>query len=207
MRLSSLCVVLTAAFATSFASADECVPEPGGKCLTKEQLEQVRVALQELDSIHRSKAELELLDPVIVVHDWDGRVYVNGGETKPLRVKLRVGQTVERDLSMVVKADVHYRERPPDPMFRLRIRAQAGLLVPQLVYAVKGMKENFFDAWASFDFMHIGPVNASANLGVFSMSIGPGVDLTRNFGVAAGYAMMYNGLRSSIFTGLYFSFN
>lgn len=193
--------------ATALADDPPCVPPPGGKCLTAEQFEKVKQALRELDDIHDSPATLELKEPVVIVQDWQNRVYVNGGDKRPLPVKLRIGQYVDRDLAVTLETRVFYREKPPDPMFRLRIRAQAGLLVPQLVTAVGGERQNFFDGGAGLDFFHLGPVNVSANLGVFSSGGGVGLDITKNFGVLAGYAFVYDGLKSSVLAGTYFSFN
>lgn len=194
-------------FSAPVAAQEPCVPPPGGKCLTEEQWGQVRKALKELDDVHDSPAELKLEQPVVIIQDWQGRVYVNGGEKQPIPAKLKIGQYVDRDMAVTVDAKVYYREKPPDPMFRLRIRAQAGLLVPQLVTAVGGEKQNFFDGGVGLDFFHLGPVNASANIGVFSSGGGLGLDLTKNFGVLAGYAFVYDGLKSSVLGGIYFSFN
>lgn len=198
---------LAAFFFHTAAWAEDCVPPPGGKCLTAEQLGQVKTALRELQTLHESEAQLHLDEPVIVVHDWEGRVYVNGGESKPLPAKLILGTTIERDLAITLPTQVYYRPKPPDPMFRLRVRAQAGVLVPQLVQSIGGDGKKFWDVWASFDFFHLGPVNAAVNAGVQSASFGPGLDLTKNFGITGGYAFIYDGLKSSVFLGTYFSFN
>lgn len=200
-------IALSAALATSPAAAEECVPPPGGKCLTAEQFEAVKKALREYDNVQDSPAELKLEQPLVIVQDWHGRVYVNGGDRKPIPAKLKIGQYVDRDMAVTVETRVFYREKPPDPMFRLRIRAQAGLLVPQLVTAVGGEKQNFFDGGVGLDFFHLGPVNVSANVGVFSSGGGLGLDLTKNFGVLAGYALVYDGLKSSVLAGTYLSFN
>lgn len=206
MRASAFLATLLLS-ATALADDPPCVPPPGGKCLTADQYEAVKKALQELDDVHKSPAEVKVEDPVIIIQDWQGRVYVNGGDQKPVKMKLKIGQYVDRDMAVTLDTKVYYREKPPDPMFRLRVRAQAGILVPQLVDAVKGTKQNFFDGGAGLDFFHLGPVNVSANLGVFSVGGGLGLDLTKNFGVLAGYALAYDGLKSGVLGGVYFSFN
>lgn len=207
MRLAMTMIALGVALAASPAAADECVPPPGGKCLTAEQFEEVKKALREYNNVQDSPAELKLEQPLVIVQDWQGRVYVNGGDKKPIPAKLKIGQYIDRDMAVTVETKVFYREKPPDPMFRLRIRAQAGLLVPQLVTAVGGERQNFFDGGAGLDFFHLGPVNVSANIGVFSSGGGLGLDLTKNFGVLAGYAFVYDGFKSSVLGGMYFSFN
>lgn len=206
MRRFAVSMVVLLAPLPAYAEEQPCVPPSGGKCLTADQYEAVKKALRELDDVHDSPAVLKVEQPVVIVQDWQGRVYVNGGDQKPIPVKLKIGQHIDRDLAVTLETRVFYREKPPDPMFRLRIRAQAGLLIPQLVKAVDE-KQNFFDAGVGLDFFHLGPVNVSANLGVFSSGGGLGLDLTKNFGVLAGYALAYDGWKSGALGGVYFSFN
>lgn len=199
--------ILALVLSSGAASADECVPPPGGKCLTKEQLDQVKEALRELKSIHEAPAALELTEPIIIVHDWEGRVYVNGGDAKPLKMKLKLGDTIDRDLAATLPTQVYYRPKPPDPMFRLRIRAQAGLLVPQLVNSIDGTAQRFWDAGIGWDFFHYDALNVSLYTGVNSSGGGIGYDITKNFGPYVGYSLVYDGFKSSVLTGIYFSFN
>jgi hypothetical protein len=207
MRLPTCLLALLLLPTTALADDEKCVPPPGGKCLSAEQFEKVKQALRELDDVYDSPAVIKVEQPVVIVQDWQGRVYVNGGDQKPIPMKLTIGKHVNRDMAVTLETRVFYREKPPDPMFRLRLRAQAGLLVPQLVDAAKGTKQNFFDGGLGLDFFHLGPVNVSANLGVFSSGGGLGLDLTKNFGVLAGYALAYDGWRSGVLAGAYFSFN
>jgi len=196
------------------------VTESGGTCLTKEQREKIVEALKELDDIHRSKAELEFPEPIVIVRDWEDRVYVNGGERKPVKVKLRIGGHVDRDLEARLPVRVFYREKPPDPWFRLRIRAQFGILVPQLVRSVRnaasdasperdGGLEEFWDAGIGWDFFHVPDwgLNLAAYTGIRSLGGGLGMDLTKNFGLYAGYGVTYDGWDHSLLTSAYFAFN
>ena len=68
---------------------------------------------------------------------------------------MKIGQTIDRDLEMTLPIQIGYREEPSDPMFRLRIRAQAGILVPELVQTIQGQSESFWDAQVGFDFFHL----------------------------------------------------
>ena len=191
------------------ASADDapCVPPPGGKCLSAQQLDEVKKALVELDSIHKAPAVVTTPDTVVIVQDWDGRVYTNGGQTNPIRLHLKLGDTVDRDMALTLPTQVYVRPKPPEPMFRLRIRAQAGILVPQLVNSLTGDKQAFWDAGIGWDFFHWKALNVAAYTGVRSVGGGLGLDITRNFGPYVGYSLIYDGLRSSVQTGIYFSFN
>lgn len=204
-----LATVLSLTNPSTVLAQNECAPPPGGVCLSAEQRDEVKRALEELKDIHDSKAQVTFETPIVIVREWDGRVYVNGGEKVPLRLRLRIGNHVDRDLMATVDTMVHYRNEPPDPMFRLRWRAHFGVLHPQLVEAVKADVDvdDAFDAGIGFDFFHVDVFNLSAHLGVRSVGITPGIDLTKNFGTYVGYALAYDGFRSGVTTGLYFSFN
>jgi hypothetical protein len=112
---------------------------------------------------------------------------------------------------------VFYREKPaPDPWgFRFRFRFQAGLLLPEMVQSVKhagdddeetGLEE-FWDLALAWDFLYYESLNMSVHAGVRSLGLGPGVDLTKNFGMYVGYSFIYSDLGHSMQTAAYFSFN
>ena len=178
-----------------------------GTCLSESDSAQVAAALKELKGIKESPAKIEVTDEIVIIRDWDNRVYINGGTAKPIKLKLKLGPTIERDMEATLPIQVNYREKPPDPMFRLRIRAQAGMLVPEMIKSFSGGVKDFWDASVGLDFFHIGPVNLAVSPGIRSIGIGPGFDITKNFGVTAGYAFIYRGFDSSAFTSIYFSFN
>jgi hypothetical protein len=188
---------------SSVVQAEECY----GKCLTEDQVNKVKKALDELDKIHESPAVVEFQEPIIIIRDWDNRVYINGGEKKLIPLKIRIGDTIDRDMMVKLESQVWYREKPEPPMFRLRIRAQAGILVPEMARTFSGNKDQFWDAGVGWDFFHLGVFNMTAFTGVKSAGIGPGIDLTKNFGVYAGYSFVYDGFKSSALTSVYFSFN
>lgn len=188
----------------SSVRAEECVPPPGGKCLTEEQLNKVKEALKELDSIKKSEMKVDISRPVVIIRDWDGRVYVNGGEKKPVEMRVTVG-TIDRTLAVEYPTVIYYRTKPPDPMFRLRIRAQAGALMPDVWK--KKEDRSYVDGGVGFDFFHLGPLNLDLYAGILSLGPGLGLDITRNFGARVGYSLVYKDLHSAVFTGAYFSFN
>jgi len=189
------------------ASQEGCVPPDGGICLTKEQRDAIKQGILELDEIHNSQAIITTDDSITIIQDWNGRVYVNGGDKNPIRLKLKIGKTIERDLSMVLPTQVHYRPEPPDPMFRLRIRAQVGILIPQMIQTLDGDKtEPFIDGGIGWDLFHIKTVNLAVYTGVRSLGINIGLDLTKNFGIFTGPIMIYQSLQLSVITGMYFSF-
>ena len=122
-------------------------------------------------------------------------------------MKLRLGKTIERDMAVILPTRVYYRPKPPDPMFRLRVRAQIGILIPELIKTFTGNVQSFWDGSLGLDFFHFKTANVAIYAGVRSVGIGPGIDLTKNFGITSGYAFVYDGFRSSIFLSSYFSFN
>jgi hypothetical protein len=202
MRARAFLAVLAVA---ASAHSQDAQPPDGKKCLTEDQYGKVVEAIKELDGIKKSEMTGEFSEPLVIVHDWDGRVYVNGGDGKPLYLKVKVG-TVDRTLAVQLPTSVFYREKPPDPMFRLRIRAQAGVLLPD-VWKKSADKASFLDAGIGWDFFHIGPVNLAVHTGVSSAGGLVGVDLTKNWGLAAGYSLVYRDFHSGALVGTFFSFN
>ncbi len=200
-------VFFLSTFFFAFKARAECVPPEGGKCLNYIQFEQLKAALRELDSIKKSPAVVTTAGQIIIIRDWDGRVYVNGGEKEPLKMKLTIGETVDRDLAVVLPTQILYRPKPPDPMFRLRIRAQIGILALDLPKTSREDFTKFLDAGIGWDFVHYKEFNLSAYTGIRSAGAQIGMDLTRNFGPFVGYSMVYDGFRPNVLLGTYWSFN
>jgi len=196
-------IFLLAFLATSSAFAQE--PPPGGVCLTEDQKEKLRKVVEELENIKNSPAQIISKDPIIIVRDWENRVYINGGSTKPIKLKLKIGDTIDRDMEVTLPIQVYYREKPPDPMFRLRIRAQAGFLIPEIFKKNLTVPERM-DFGIGFDFFHVNLVNLSIYAGARSFGIGPGVDITKNFGGFSNFSIRYDGFTFGNLTGIYFSF-
>lgn len=205
MKTSCLSLAVLFSSALAYGQSPAPCPQPGGVCLTADEKKKVVDAVQELKKIKDSPAVLVVQDPVEIITDWDGRTYVNAGTTKPLRAKLTITDVIDRDMAITLDAKVAYRPKPPDPMFRLRIRAQAGILLPQAFQTDSGW--NKYDVGIGWDFFHIDSVNLAAYTGTRSAGGDVGLDLTRNFGVYAGYAFIYDGFKSGALLGGYFSFN
>ncbi len=193
-----LCVLFPAR-----ATSQECPPaQQCDLCLGPEDKKTVVDSLKELKSIKESKAVLKLKGNIVIVRDWQDRVYVNGGSAKPVDATLTLGDTISRDMQIQLPVQVYYRPKPPDPMFRLRLRAQAGVLVPMVWKDAK----SGWDAGIGWDFFHYDVFNLAAYTGVRSAGGGIGMDLTRNFGPYVGYSIVYDGWQSGVFAGVYFSF-
>jgi hypothetical protein len=156
-----------------------------------------------LENIHDSPAVVTI-EPIILIRDWENRVYINGQEKKPIKLKLKIGSAIDRDMEMQLPIQVYYREAPPPPMFRLRIRAQIGFLsTPLFNSSIKDV----LDGGVGWDFFGLWGFNASAYTGVRSFGLQVGYDLTKNFGLTGGYHFIYDGFRGTGALQAYFSFN
>jgi len=190
---------------------DACpVKKDGGVCLSKEQKEELKKAVQELKDIHETPVELEV-EPIIIIRDWEDRIYINGQDGKPLKGKIKIGETIDRDIQSELEIQVHYRPEPPPPMFRLRIRAQAGFLSTPLINVFDGSNTFYdaFDVGIGWDFFGIHKIhmNVAAYTGLRSVGAGVGFDITKNFGIYGGYSFIYQNFQSSGLLQIYFSFN
>lgn len=203
-------LLLVLLFPTSALAQDDTCPvaKDGGVCLDKAQKEELKEAVTELKEIHESPA-LITVEPIIIIRDWNNRVYVNGQSQKPLKLKLKIGSTIDRDLELQLPVQVHYREAPPPPMFRLRIRAQIGFLSTPLFQAADDSSRlrDSVDGGVGWDFFGLSNVNASLFTGVRSIGIQVGYDLTKNMGLAGGYSLIYDGFGGSGTLQIYFSLN
>lgn len=171
------------------------------KCLDEKEVDKIVYALEQLQDIHNSEAKVEFTSSIEIVRDWDGRIYVNGGSKKPIESELKIGKYLSRTLRMNVPVKVSYLEKPEDPMFRFRMKAEFHVLIPELV-----KKEDFIDAGVSLDFFHIKNFNTSAYVGFRSAGLSFGYDVTKNFGVQLTPSFVYTSLKPSGSTGVYFSF-
>ncbi len=178
---------------------------PEFKCVTEEQFKSIAKAIKELDSIHRSHSLVYLRDPIYVVQDWDGRIYVNGGVKKPLHAIIEIGPTIKREVEITIETKVYKRERPEDPMFRLRYRAHV-LSLPVELIRTKSV-QNSSDIGLGLDFFHTGDFNLSVHGGIRSSGISMGYDITPNFGAQVSAGVVYERLVIGPGAGFYFSFN
>lgn len=176
--------------------ATECV----GVCLPPDEMAVLVELLQEKKCLQTTKPVLTL-DPIQITQDKDGRMFVSGTGDHPYRVGMTwCSYTVEAtaNLKMVVA-------RTPEPEwgFRYRVKVAPGYLPLEALSDENGyagmdlgvMVEPFF--YRSY--------NVNAYLGVRSAGLNVGLDLTRNMGLHAGYALALGGWRSGPHVSLSFS--
>lgn len=208
LTVTSLFIFLTTSnvFAQQEESQTQPCPPEYRLCLNDTQVQQIRSAIQELKDIKDSPAQIQFQDNIILVRDQDGRLYVNGGELNPLRLRLTIGDTISRDMEMRLPIEVHARPRPPEKWFRLRMRAQVGVLFTQFW---TDNPSDALDGGVGWDFFQIPSIhlNFAGYTGVRSLGAGAGIDLTRNFGIYGGYSFIYDGFSHSPALHAYFSFN
>lgn len=208
-RTLSLLVLLTPAI--SSAQQSDC-PPPYKLCLTEEEQKQVVAALKELKAIKESPAKLEFKDPITIIEDWDQRVYINGGSKNPIKLKLTIGDTIDRDLEAQLPIRLYYRAEPEDPMFRFRLRAQFEVLVPEIIQSIRDKEfDMFYHTAIGLDFFHVGIWNLAVNAGTAGFGLGTGFDITKNFGTNVDFLIKYDKIypefMPTMSLGVYFGFN
>lgn len=210
---NKIIIAILLASSTSLAQEECSECNSPNVCLSAEEFKLVKKAIVELDEIKSSKAEITIEDEIIIIRDWQDRIYINGGQNKPLQAKLKIGDTIDRDLEIILPIEVGYREKPPTKTFRLRLKAQLGILALETIDTISGDEINpFWDAglaydFLKFDFLKAEFINLNLYTGIRSAGGGVGFDLTKNFGTYLGYSFVYESVTSSLLIGTYFSFN
>lgn len=212
MRARYLILAAAIASVPSAARAEDVPPCPPEYevCLTKDEYDKVVKAVEELDAIKKSEAKVEFKEPVVIVRDWQDRVYVNGGEAKPIKARVTVGETIDRELAVTLPTQVAFRPKPPEPQFafRARVRASFGIMVPEIVKtAEEGVLHDFWAAGLDLDFVKIDLFNISVHVGSAGFGGGVGFDVTKNFGIGINALCNWGEWTPTASTGVYFALN
>lgn len=200
MRAYLLAVAfLLALFWSRVAKADTQCPE-GVVCVQKEEMATF-LALLRAQKCRNETQPTILLDPITIIEDKDGRVYGTGAEPRPYTVKLT---WCNYDIQATGKVNVVVARREPATWgFRFRVKAQSSFLF------TNAFKEDSLlsaiDAGVLLEGFYFKSFNLNLVGGFRSAGLALGFDLTRNFGVHAGYALSYDGLRSNPIVGLSFA--
>jgi hypothetical protein len=176
--------------------------EAGATCVPAEDVK-VFVQLLKDQKCRSENPPTFALDPVVIVVDKDGRVYGSGNDPKPYKMHVD-WCNYHIDANANVKLQVA-REVPPTWGFRFRLKAAVGYLPVEALEekdAGRGL-----DAGLMFEpFYFFRYFNLNAYVGVRSFGGGLGFDVTKNFGLYAGYALAWGTWRSNPEAALYFSF-
>lgn len=195
--LGSFLVFLCLFLLAPLAQAQECV---AGTCVPKQDMD-VFVRLLRDQKCRADTQPKITLDPITIVEDKDGRVYGTGAEPRPYTVKV---SWCNYDITGTGNVNVIVARREPSTWgFRFRLKAQSGFLFTEALKeksVVSGI-----DAGVLAEGFYYKNLNLNLMAGFRSAGVALGLDLTRNFGVHAGYALSYDGFRSNPVLGLSFA--
>lgn len=194
---------LAAALATEPAPPSvDPAPQCSGTCVAAEDMKKIVTVLHESKCLKTERPTFTL-DPVSIVVDRQGRIFFSGGDPKPYRLHMHwCSYDVEAEGKVNVLAAV---QEPPTYGFRFRPKAYVGYLLAEPFRAGKVAKDGI-DAGLMIDPLYIKDFNLNVHVGFRAVGVGVGVDVFRNFGFYAGYALTWDGFHSNPETSAWFSF-
>jgi len=142
------------------------------------------------------------LDPITIIRDREGRIFYSGAQPHPYKLRMQ-WCTYEADAAGKIDVVVGMVE-PSTWGFRLRPKAAMGLLAVE-AWNAKDLREGL-EISAMLDFFHWQWANLNANVGIRSTGLSFGVDVTKNFGAHAGYALAWASWTHNPHFGLWFAF-
>lgn len=194
-----LAVMVALAVLARVAHADEC--RAGSTCVPQEDLEVFVKLLQEQKCRNENPPKFQL-DGITIIEDQDGRIYGSGSDPKPYTLHMN---WCNYEVTATGKVQLFVAKRePPFWGFRFRPKFQSGFLFTDAI-----AKENALsaiDVGVLLEGFYYRSVNLNLAAGFRSVGAGVGLDITKNFGAYAGYALSYDGLRSNPYLGLSFAF-
>lgn len=199
MRAFVVGLMATLILLTTSARAQQC--PPGKVCVDREDMTVFVSALREKKCLIETQPTITA-DPIAIVIDKQGRVYGTGSDPHPFQLQMR---WCNYNLTATGQTKILAAQRvEPEYGFRFRLKAALGLLGTELLAGEK--VQNTVDGGALIEPFYYRFVNVNGYVGVRSVGAGIGFDLTKNFGLALGYALTWGGWRSNPFAGAYFAF-
>lgn len=181
-------------------AAQEC--SSGSTCVPSKDMAVFIEILKEKKCLQETTPEFQL-DPITIIVDQDGRIFYSGAEPNPYTLKM-TWCTYEVQAEGKVKVVAAMKE-PSIWGFRFRPKAYLGYL-PLQPLTYNTVAEDGIDAGLMLDFFHFHFVNANVAVGFRSTGLGFGIDITKNFGFAASYAVTWESWRSNLLTSATFAF-
>ena len=172
----------------------------GATCVPAEDMQVFVKLLQEKKCLQTTQPAVQF-DPITLVEDKEGRIFVSGADPLPYKMKLSwCNYDLESSGKLTVVAA---KSEEPTWGFRFRLKATPSYLPVSAFLAKDGyagldfglLAEPFFIQWA----------NLNAYVGVRSVGAGIGFDLTRNLGLYAGYAVTWGAWQHNPHVALSFS--
>ncbi len=202
-RLLATLALLAATLGASPALAQETqeICPTGYTCVPKEDMETVIQLLRDQKCRAETPPKYDL-DGITIVEDQDGRIYGSGAAPKPYTLKMswcNYEVTASGKVQLLVA-----KHEPPTWGLRFRPKFSSGFLFTKAVVDKDALSA--VDVGVLFEGFYYRAVNLNVALGFRSVGAGVGLDLTKNFGVYAGYAVSYEGWLSNPYAGLSFAF-
>lgn len=180
-------------------------PEPEaceGVCVAHEDMVQIKELLKERHCLDTEEPRISL-DPINIVVDKEGRVFYSGNDPKPYKIKVEwCNYAMEATGKVKVLAAV---QEPPSYGFRFRPKAYTGLLLAEPFRKDKTATDAI-DAGLMIDPLYVKDFNLNFHVGFRSVGAGVGLDVFKNFGIYAGYALAWDGLSHNPEAALWFAF-
>jgi hypothetical protein len=195
--LLAIVVVLLSIVGT--ARADEC--PAGSTCVPPEDM-QTFVQLLRDQKCRSEQVPVLKMDPVTIIVDRQGRVYYSGSEPLPYKVHV---DWCNYHVEAVGKVSVQVAQRV-EPTWGWRFRMKAAFAYLPLEAVLEKDATQGLDGGVLLEPFFLQSFNVNAYVGVRSVGAGVGLDLTKNFGLYAGYALALGSWRSNPHFGVSFSF-
>lgn len=173
-----------------------------GVCVAPEDMATLLSLAKEEKCLKTSKPVLKM-DPLVIVTDKDGRVYYSGAAPHPYTLTI---DWCDYSVKATGKLDVTVAmQQPPEGGFRLRPKAYLGYMLAEPFRSGNSAKDGI-DAGLLIEPLYFHSFNLDLAVGFRSFGGGLGVDITKNFGAYAGYAMSWDGFHSNPEVSLWFAF-
>lgn len=184
----------------AWALAQDACPE-GKVCVDQESM-QALLQLARDQKCRTEQAPKVTTDDVTIVVDRMGRVYGSGTGARPFTVKMDwCNYQLEAKTELKVSAAQRVE---PDWGFRLRLKPTFGFLVTE-AFRSNTKFHDTLDAGVLIEPFYLYSANVNAYLGLRSVGIGLGLDVTKNMTIYLGYSMTWGSWRSSPYLGVGFS--
>jgi len=203
MKKLPLLAMLVGLWPASAAAQTTC--PAGSTCVPPEDMEVFVKILKEKKCLQETKPTFKL-DPINIVVDQDGRVYYTGADPKPYTLKM---SWCNYEAEGTGKVDlVVAKKEPPTWGFRFRPKFAGSFLFVDGFekYNDKYDPSRAVDVGILWEFLYWHSFNLNVATGFRSAGAGLGMDITRNFGIYAGYAFSWWTLKHNPQMGLYFAF-
>jgi len=164
-------------------------------------MEQFLELARQKKCLQETLPEVVASDLVITVDD-DGRVFNSGTGLQPYTLHVDWCQYTINATSQI-RLQVAQQEESRWG-FRFRLKATFGALVAEAVHADE--LQDVLDGGLLLEAFYIRWANLNVYVGVRSVGVGLGADVTKNFGIYAGYSLLWANWRSSPMVATSFAF-